>query len=111
MRKKNQLKADGLKGNLKADPALARELDEYGYNQDALNALSFMKGVASLEVIEKFIVSAHHRLMMTLREVAVRREFTARTRLIEKRILAERRRVDTNPQASITSTGQAVTKK
>jgi hypothetical protein len=101
LRKTTQLKADALKGNSKANPALAKELEEHGYDQDALNALAFLKGVPSLEVIEKFIAAAHQRLMSTLREVAVRREFVARARLIERRIAIERR-LDANTQASAT---------
>jgi hypothetical protein len=45
LRKTNQLKADAMKGDPKADPALAKELEEYGYDQDALNALAFLKGL------------------------------------------------------------------
>jgi hypothetical protein len=98
LRKTTQLKADALKGNAKGDPAIARELEDYGYSQDALNALAFLKGAVSVEVIEKFAEIAHRRLMKTLREVAVRREFGARLRLMEKRIEAERRQLQANQQ-------------
>jgi len=111
LRKTTQLKADALKGNPKGDPAAARELEEHGYGQDALNALAFLKAEPSVEVIEKFAEMARRRLMRTLRDVAIRREFGARLRLIEKRVEVERRQLQTNQPGSAAPTKLGVANK
>ena len=91
---KSQMKADALNGNLKGDPGLARELEECGYDQVALNAIAFAKAAPLIAVIEKFLASTRKQFATILRDVAVRREFVARARLLEKKIAAERREQD-----------------
>lgn len=100
LRKTTQMKADALKGDPSNDPNVAKQLEDFGYDQDALNALAFLKGVPSLELIEKFLASAYQRLAKQLRDVAVRREFALRAKLLEQKVTSGRLELEAQRKAS-----------
>ncbi|MEA2908445.1 MAG: hypothetical protein QOJ15_526 [Bradyrhizobium sp.] len=62
------------------------KLESHGYDADAINAGAFVHSIIPLATIEKLLSSARHQVTITLREVAVRREFERRAREAMKRI-------------------------
>jgi hypothetical protein len=97
-RAKIRMVADALEGDPNKDPGVAAQLKHYGYDSDALNAVAFMSGVASLATVEKFLASARQQLTTALREAAVRREFKLRAEQFQKRLLAEHRQLQASRQ-------------
>jgi len=81
-----RMKANALDGDPNKDPAVAAQLKDYGYDNDALNAAAFMQGVTALAAVEKFLASARQQLTTTLRETAVRHEFKLRAEQAQKRL-------------------------
>jgi hypothetical protein len=87
------MKAVALEGDPNKDPAVAAQLENYGYDNDALNAAAFMHGVTALATVEKFLASARQQLTTTLREAAVRGEFKLPAEQARKRLLEEHRQL------------------
>jgi hypothetical protein len=56
--------------------------------------------VPSLELIEKFLASAYQRLAKQLRDVAVRREFALRAKLLEQKVTSGRLELEAQRKAS-----------
>jgi hypothetical protein len=89
IRGKARMTVNALAGDAKKDRNVAAQLAEYGYDDDALNATAFMKGMLPLAEVEKFLASARRQLTITLREAIVRREFKLRAEQLERRLRDE----------------------
>jgi hypothetical protein len=89
-----RMKIDSLGGDHKKDRDVSAQLQQYGYDDDALNATAFMKSVPSLAAIERFEASARQQFTTILREAIVRREFKLRAQQLRKRVLAEQRQLE-----------------
>jgi len=77
-----------LEGDERRNVDVATQLSKGGYDADALNASAFVKGIATLSVVEKLLASARRQLSVTLREALVRREFKVRAEQVNKRLIS-----------------------
>jgi hypothetical protein len=86
----SKMHAQEMSINPNARRDVRAKLESHGYDADAINAAAFVHSIVPLTTIEKFLSSARHQIMVTLREFGLRREFERRAREAMKRI-------DTNP--------------
>ena len=86
IRAESKMHAQEMSINPNAHPDVRAKLESHGYDTDAINAAAFVHSIVPLTTIEKFLSSARHQVMMTLREVGLRREFERRAREAMKRI-------------------------
>jgi hypothetical protein len=68
---------------------LHAQFKKHEYDDVALNAVVFLESAADLATVEKFLASASHQFTLTLREVAVRRDFKLRAEKARGRLLTE----------------------
>ena len=86
IRAESKKHAQEMSINPNAHRDVRAKLESHGYDTDAINAAAFVRSLVPLTTIEKFLSSARHQVMMTLREVGLRREFERRAREAIKRI-------------------------
>jgi len=86
IRAESKMHAQEMSINPNAHPDVRAKLESHGYDTEAINAAAFVRSLVPLATIEKFLSSARHQVMMTLREVGLRREFERRAREAIKRI-------------------------
>jgi hypothetical protein len=86
IRAESKKHAQEMSINPNAHRDVRAKLESHGYDTDAINAAAFVRSLVPLATIEKFLSSARHQVMMTLREVGLRREFERRAREAMKRI-------------------------
>src|SRR5260370_1749899 len=89
IRAESKMHAQEMSINPNAHPDVRAKLESHGYDTDAINAAAFVHSIVPLTTSEKFLSSARHQVMMTLREVGLRRAF-------ERRARAAMTRFDTN---------------
>lgn len=70
------------------DPTLTNRLEGHGYDQETINATAFLDGVTAIAAVEKFLTSARHHVVATLREVKLHREFAKRAEQAHRLFLA-----------------------
>lgn len=70
------------------DRALNDRLNRQGYDDVTINAEAFIHSAAAIAVVEKFLASARHNAVATLREVKLHREFAKRAKEAHKLFLA-----------------------
>jgi hypothetical protein len=85
IRAESKKHAQEMSINPNAHRDVRAKLESHGYDTDAINAAAFVHSIVPLTTIEKFLSSARHQVMMTLREVGLRREFERRAREAMKR--------------------------
>src|SRR6267142_144965 len=78
IRAESKMHAREMSINPNAHRDVRAKLESHGYDTDAINAAAFVHSIVPLTTIEKFLSSARHQVMMTLREVGLRREFERR---------------------------------
>lgn len=82
-------KVNAIQGDHAKDDDVSAQLASHGYDDDAVNAFAFLRGIESLATIDRFLSSARHQLTTILKEAIARREFKVRAELMRKRFVAE----------------------
>jgi hypothetical protein len=90
IRAESKLHAQAMSINPNAHRDVRGKLESHGYDADAINAGAFVHSIVPLTTIEKFLSSARHQVLVTLREIAIRREFARRAAEAGKRLMAEK---------------------
>jgi hypothetical protein len=86
IRAESKMHVQEMSINPNAHRDIRARLESHGYDAEAINAGAFVHSIVPLTTIEKLLSSARHQVMVTLREVGLRREFERRAREAMKRI-------------------------